>query len=723
VLLGLGFVRSVVLADDTYRSALVRVDAYERAYTDVLADPALNNLYEQLLGRVTPAASNPEVRSLSTGALRWTLPPSRLREGTEYAVSEALEYVRGDSPRLNGAVTIADVVDRVPETAVAVVRSVLADAAEAVAVTLVGYDQSVQDFVAELSEGRIPSSVPVYGGRTINVDRLVEIIVSAFGGQLDAQTRSLVSSALYADDDRSALIAAATVLVADFAQEATDQLRDASISARDIDVIAEIADRAGVAPQRVVDEFNGLRSLAAWTSWPTGLVAALAVVVGAALVGWSFDDRRRRWATLALSIAGGGLAFWVLSLLLPTMIGSPLAPAIADGPGSWRLPAALRRLVEDVSVDVTQQFRRRAAGMAMAAVTVGLVGAAAVLLPQRRAVLTIRRVAIGAGVAAAASVAVWVVTLGPRSVSAEPTCNGSAHLCERRYDEVVYAATHNAMSSPDIVYFWPEQDHSLRTQLDSGVRALLIDTHYWPALASDEELASLDPLMTPALANRLYAVLGRLREERDGVYLCHAHCALGAIELVDALREVGRFLDDNPGEVVTLIVQNGVSTSDTGAAFLDAGLDDLLHVQGEGDEWPTLGDMVESGRRLVVFSEFQELDSSPPDSTPPDWYHAAYDWLQDTPFQYRSPSQFNCALGRGSPENSLLLVNHWIRRAAPDRADAAAANQRGVIIDRAEKCMAERGLMPNFIAVNFSNVGDLTATVDELNQWPLPDDE
>ena len=64
--------------------------------------------------------------------------------------------------------------------------------------------------------------------------------------------------------------------------------------------------------------------------------------------------------------------------------------------------------------------------------------------------------------------------------AAPRACNGHVELCDRPYDEVVYAATHNSMSSPDVVPVWPEHDGDLEAQLDAGVRALLIDTHYWP---------------------------------------------------------------------------------------------------------------------------------------------------------------------------------------------------------------------------------------------------
>jgi hypothetical protein len=52
---------------------------------------------------------------------------------------------------------------------------------------------------------------------------------------------------------------------------------------------------------------------------------------------------------------------------------------------------------------------------------------------------------------------------------------------------------------------------------------------------------------------------------------------------------------------------------------------------------------------------------------------------------------------------------------SPDRAAAATVNRHDVIVDRARACEQERGLLPNFIAIDFFGIGDLTAAVDTLN--------
>ena len=58
-------------------------------------------------------------------------------------------------------------------------------------------------------------------------------------------------------------------------------------------------------------------------------------------------------------------------------------------------------------------------------------------------------------------------------------CNGHVELCERAYDEVAYAATHNSMSAANEPgWLFTEQPDGIIPQLDYGVRVLLIDSWY-----------------------------------------------------------------------------------------------------------------------------------------------------------------------------------------------------------------------------------------------------
>ena len=163
-----------------------------------------------------------------------------------------------------------------------------------------------------------------------------------------------------------------------------------------------------------------------------------------------------------------------------------------------------------------------------------------------------------------------------------------------------------------------------------------------------------------------------------GTFLCHNECALGSIPLVDALDDVREFLENNPHEVVTLIIQDAITPEETAADVRAAGLEPYLHVQPEGEPWPTLGELVDTGDRLVVFAEVE--------GPPPAWYGNAFAAMQEPPYLFTSPERFSCRPNRGDPDAGLFLLNHWVQRLAPDRADAAVVNAFDVLVDRARQC-------------------------------------
>jgi hypothetical protein len=252
-------------------------------------------------------------------------------------------------------------------------------------------------------------------------------------------------------------------------------------------------------------------------------------------------------------------------------------------------------------------------------------------------------------------------------------CNGHEALCDRRFDEVVFPTTHNAMSSAADGWVAPNQQHGIRRQLDDGVRGMLIDTHSY---------------------------LGN-------TYLCHTSCLLGSKLLVDGLRDITTFLQNHPHEVLTLIIEDHISAAETETAFTASGLAEFVYVHPTGTAWPTLRAMIASGRRVLVGAE-----SGAP---PPGWYQHFYDLAWDTPYSFKSTSEFSCQQNRGRRENGLFLLNHWVENPLPDENLSRGANTRDMLLSRARQCQMESGKVPNFVAVSHYAVGDLFAVVRELN--------
>ncbi len=98
----------------------------------------------------------------------------------------------------------------------------------------------------------------------------------------------------------------------------------------------------------------------------------------------------------------------------------------------------------------------------------------------------------------------------------------------------------------------------------------------------------------------------------------------------------------------------------------------------------------------------------------PAWYMPAYDWFQETGYSFRSQNDFNCSPNRGSPDNPLFLLNHWVSNSPPNPSSATAANRRNVLEQRAFRCLSERGRIPNVVALDFAERGDGLSVAPEL---------
>jgi hypothetical protein len=313
--------------------------------------------------------------------------------------------------------------------------------------------------------------------------------------------------------------------------------------------------------------------------------------------------------------------------------------------------------------------------------------------------------------------------------TAVTACNGHAALCDRRLDQVVLPATHNAMSAPEPGWFSSLQERPIGGQLEDGIRGLLFDTHYADRLPNGRVRTYFE---TPAdfrraiqgadvsdssvqAALRLRDRAGFSGEGERGVYLCHTFCEIGATPLSDGLDVIHDFLVTHPSEVVLIVNEDYVTPQDFVAAMEDAGL--ARYAYPLGGPLPTLRTMIDQDRRLVVLAE-NEAGAAP-------WYQLAYArWLQETPYTFKSPAQLtdpanlpaSCRPNRGPPSAPLFLLNHWVNTdPAPRPSHAALVNAYEPLLRRARTCQEIRQRLPNLLAVDFYKRGDVFRVADTLN--------
>ncbi|KAH9607008.1 hypothetical protein KSS87_013783 [Heliosperma pusillum] len=234
------------------------------------------------------------------------------------------------------------------------------------------------------------------------------------------------------------------------------------------------------------------------------------------------------------------------------------------------------------------------------------------------------------------------------------------------------------------------QEDSITQQLNNGVRALMLDTY----------------------------------DYKGDVWLCHSfkgkcHAFTAFQRAVDVCKEIEAFMSKNPSEIVTLILEDYV-TSPKGLTrvFKESGLMKywfpLSRMPKNGGDWPLVKDMVAKNQRLVVFTSVKSKEQSE---------GIAYQW------NYMVENQFgNHGMERGkcpkrnesSPLNdrtkSLVLVNHF--KTIPLKLTACEDNSME-LIQMLQTCYLAAGhRWANFVAVDYykrSGGGGAFQAVDVLN--------
>jgi hypothetical protein len=428
------------------------------------------------------------------------------------------------------------------------------------------------------------------------------------------------------------------------------------------------------------------RRFLAWCDRMRATTAGTVVLgLGALVLGITVVSNAATATALVVAIAGVWLSYFGITELTRL---ARLSPSIVGADAAGASPV---------------DRRRRAVALTGIVVVLALVIGVAGFAVTRRAATT----------AAAAGV---------------PECNGEADLCDVPLNAAMFAGSHNAMSSALYPgWLFAEQTSTLRGQLDAGIRALLIDSHYGiPSAArlpgsettvvlSDRAAELATPPgedVDPAIAQRAQQVAANAPPAADAqrdLYLCHNFCEMGAVSFVAQMTVVRQWLETHPDQVVMMVIEDHTTPADTVAALEAAGLDQRAWTLDPDRPIPTFGDLITSGRNLVVFAE-----NGGPDA--PDWYQRAYTWFQETPYAWGSVDEMTCAPNRGSPTNPFMLVNHWVGFQPPDPGRAGSEVNSGDVLERRiDDCMGKRDVVPNIVAVDFAERGALVATVERFN--------
>lgn len=236
---------------------------------------------------------------------------------------------------------------------------------------------------------------------------------------------------------------------------------------------------------------------------------------------------------------------------------------------------------------------------------------------------------------------------------------------------------------------------------------------------------------TVALDAGLRLLQAQVHDLNGAIELCHTSCSLLDAGTLEAwLGDIKTWMDDNPNEVVTLLLVNSDSkdAADFGSVFSGSGID-VYGYTPSGDGWPTLQEMITAGTRLVTFIASITTDS--------DYSYLLneFDHVFETAYDVTSLSGFNCTLDRPTSQDSasaaisaglMPLMNHFKYNSlgasieVPDADNIAITNSpdtdtAGNLGLHAQTCNSEWGTVPTFVLVDFFNEGPAITTADNMN--------
>lgn len=278
-------------------------------------------------------------------------------------------------------------------------------------------------------------------------------------------------------------------------------------------------------------------------------------------------------------------------------------------------------------------------------------------------------------------------------------CNGHAELCERKYGNVTFLGSHDSFASSGNPFALARtQEVDLKQQLTMGVRMLQAQSHM----------------------------------NGNELHFCHTSCALFDGGTVEAyLKKVKRFLDRHPNEVLTLIFTNPENLSVTKVwqpIFEKTGISEMAYVPPQPimarDDWPTIGEMIESTKRVVIFLD--KAADNPVDRV--EYILPQFEMMWEDVFDPQD-SKFPCKVDRTAaplaPNQQLNLINHNLNAnifpigrgiLIPDRLNSPRTNGISSIIDHASHCSRYvEDRYPNFVLLDYVNVGQAIEAVNRLN--------
>ncbi|WP_159522484.1 LamG-like jellyroll fold domain-containing protein [Sunxiuqinia indica] len=165
--------------------------------------------------------------------------------------------------------------------------------------------------------------------------------------------------------------------------------------------------------------------------------------------------------------------------------------------------------------------------------------------------------------------------------------------------------------------------------------------------------------------------------------------------LQDPLVVIRKALENEPDKILTLFLDFNVNANELTTIIGETGILPYLYVHEEENEWPTLKNMVETGKRIVIFTMQQHRNS-------PEWLHYVWDYAVEPYFSILEAPDFAGEFLKGDAKNSLLIYNdyNFPKRAGQPDESFFNTTQNPYLIEHIKSVWKSTGKTPNFIMLD-----------------------
>lgn len=267
-----------------------------------------------------------------------------------------------------------------------------------------------------------------------------------------------------------------------------------------------------------------------------------------------------------------------------------------------------------------------------------------------------------------------------------------------RYDQVSFLGSHNAFANNEEGFIYAQQKWSTKKQLDRGVRVLLPDFH-------------IDADRVARLCHNKCHISMTLRSPKA---LLKKHRSV-----LDFFKEIKRWLDAHPQEIVTIEIENYIGNDKTFNLIKQAGLLPYALTPKDWDpvefdhKWPTLEWMIKHKKRLVIFDT----------GNPKAYGFSTNRYMQRN--QYGTYDRDKAAAPRDNriikPKPRIFQLNYFGTPTSPLALHNTSPWLSGLIEKIRKKGYIRPGQQMNQIVLDNVHLGNSMALVNALNKNLKPE--